>query len=300
MRRFNNVLLVILTGAASLLLIAGGWAYLVSSRRLSRVYQVPRPTLAPGIVGDTARGRHLVTSVTVCIICHGSDLGGQQLEGGAALHLVAPNLTQGRSGAAARLDYDGLALAIRHGVRPDGTSLLVMPATAYAHLSDADVASIIAYLRTAPPVDRQLERAHLKPLGRVFVALGRLNPFPAERIEHVRPPAIEPGAEAEGRYLAVVSGCTHCHLATFAGRTKPMGAPGSPIPPRIDATALARWSAEDFARAVRTGVRPDGRIIDRFMPWLMYSGMTDAEVGAIWRYIQSLSEEPLASPRRHN
>ena len=41
-------------------------------------------------------------------------------------------------------------------------------------------------------------------------------------------------------------------------------------------------------RAVRTGRRPDGRQLDEFMPWKVFAGMTDAEVHALWRYLQSV------------
>jgi hypothetical protein len=46
-----------------------------------------------------------------------------------------------------------IILAIREGVRPDGTIIgPPMPIPSYRHMSDYDVRAIVAYLRAAPPV----------------------------------------------------------------------------------------------------------------------------------------------------
>ena len=43
---------------------------------------------------------------------------------------------------------------------------------------------------------------------------------------------------------------------------------------------------------MRTGTRPDGRILDTFMPWPYYAQMTDDELRAIWRYLQAMPPQP--------
>ena len=56
------------------------------------------------------------------------------------------------------------------------------------------------------------------------------------------------------------------------------------------------WEAEerrarreaDFLRAMREGTRPDGSAIDGFMPWRVYSAMTDVELRAIWAHLSTL------------
>ena len=47
-----------------------------------------------------------------------------------------------------------LAKAIREGIRPDGSVIgPPMPYALYRYISDSDLAAIVAYLRTVPPVD---------------------------------------------------------------------------------------------------------------------------------------------------
>jgi hypothetical protein len=62
---------------------------------------------------------------------------------------AAPKLTTGRGGAAARLSDAELEAAIRHGVRPDGRSLRIMPSATYADLADDDLAALLGFVRQA-------------------------------------------------------------------------------------------------------------------------------------------------------
>lgn len=266
----------------------------MSNRRLARRYEVEPITLPASI--DTARGEHLVTSVTICAHCHGPDLGGQIMADNPVLRVAAPNLTSGHGGLGATLSDADIERAVRHGIRPDGTPLLVMPADAYASLSDADLAAIIAYLRSRPAVHREVPSSRLTLMGRMLLVSGKVDEIPAERI---RPAAglaetpLEP--LALGSYLTEVAGCSFCHQRDFGGRSVPIGPPGSPVIPAINRLALAGWSERDFATALRTGRRPDGRELVKFMPWKYFAGMTDAEVHAIWIYLQTRPAAPAPS-----
>ena len=67
-------------------------------------------------------------------------------------------------------------------------------------------------------------------------------------------------------------------------------APGTPRAPNITFDrkyGIGKWSKEEFFRAMRQGVRPDGRVLDRTMPWPSFSQMTDVELDALWLYLQS-------------
>lgn len=64
-----------------------------------------------------------------------------------------PNLTPDATGLRDWTDQE-VSDAIRHGVRPDGRILApAMPWPAYADLTDADAAALVAYLRSLPPVE---------------------------------------------------------------------------------------------------------------------------------------------------
>jgi len=71
--------------------------------------------------------------------------------------IVAPNLTPDKeTGAATRTD-DVFARAIREGVGRDGRGLFpLMPYVNFREFSDEDIASIVVYLRSRPPLHHEL------------------------------------------------------------------------------------------------------------------------------------------------
>ena len=132
-----------------------GWVFAASEARLERHYSVRDSELAaPAGVDALERGRHLVTAVAQCTTCHGEDLGGRVIaEDFWFGRLHASNLTPGRGGIAARTDA-ALVRSIRHGLKPDGRPLLMMPSHYLQRLSDADLNAVIVALRSLPPVDQ--------------------------------------------------------------------------------------------------------------------------------------------------
>ncbi len=194
---------------------------------------------------------------------------------------VGSNLTSGKGGLGARRTERDLRLAIGRGVRGEGTSLLVMPSEVYAHLTDEDLAALVAYLRDLPPVDRELPRTHLRTLGRILLATGTLDLRSARKAEIViRPAAAATGSSASyGRHLADIASCRSCHRPTLGGG--PMTAPGVPAAPDITAAGLQGWTESDFATLMRAGRRPDGSPLHPIMPWTSYRWMTDDELHAL-------------------
>src|SRR4051812_15330209 len=67
-----------------------------------------------------------------------------------------------------------------------------------------------------------------------------------------------------GRYLATVGDCIACHTgpagqyAGGRGIETPFGLINAPNLTPDEDTGIGRWSAEDFARAMHDGLRPDG------------------------------------------
>jgi mono/diheme cytochrome c family protein len=116
-----------------------------------------------------------------------------------------------------------------------------------------------------------------------------------------------PAAETIARGRAVfdaAGGCT-CHtdferqgppLAGGRPLHTPFGIYYSPnITPDSD-TGIGRWSDADFLRAMRQGVRPDGRSYFPVFPYTSFTGMTDADVLALKAYLFSLA--PVRRPSR--
>lgn len=107
-----------------------------------------------------------------------------------------------------------------------------------------------------------------------------------------------------GEYLAAIMDCGGCHTPgiflgkpdmarKFAGSEVGFQIPGlgTFYPPNLtpDAeTGLGRWSEQDIVKAVRTGARPDGRMLAPAMPYQSYGKLTDADALALASYLKSL------------
>lgn len=283
---FVGVLLVTLIGVV----------LLAAERRISRVYEVDAGSVPVVASAETlVRGEHLVEVVGQCATCHGEDLGGMEQADDPWLgRLWGANLTPGRGGIRGHSDAD-LVRSIRHGVKRDGTPVLMMPALSFYHLSDEDLGAMIAYLRHLPPVDRETPTARLGLLSAIAIVSGRVPDLIPAEVLSTHPPRIEGARPAAtpryGAYLVETGGCRVCHRPDLRGGLHPLSLPDEPPPPDLTAAGpLAGWSEREFMNAMRTGITPDGRRIDpEWMPWPAFAGMTDLEMRAIFLYLQSLT-----------
>lgn len=105
-------------------------------------------------------------------------------------------------------------------------------------------------------------------------------------------PALERGA-----YLFAAAGCAGCHTdvknqgALLAGGRPldtPFGVFYSPNITPDPETGIGDWSDEDFIRALREGVSPDGDHLYPAFPYTSYSRMTEEDMRALKAYIFSL------------
>jgi mono/diheme cytochrome c family protein len=94
----------------------------------------------------------------------------------------------------------------------------------------------------------------------------------------------------EGRRLTVIRGCIDCHGTDYGGQVLLEDpAIGYVYAANLTAgqgSATTGWSAEDWARAIRNGVAPDGRAL-LMMPSGEYSGLSDEEVGRMVAYLRT-------------
>jgi mono/diheme cytochrome c family protein len=188
--------------------------------------------------------------------------------------VVSPNLT-----IAAREYTDAeLERIIRHGIRPDGRSVVVMPSGMFSVLDDADLGRIIAYVRSVPPVPGRPREVRIGPLARLLFALGKFEPAAAEVSRAVALSASYPSGHdpmARGAYLARTA-CTECHGLDLRGGDK---AP--------DLRIAAGYSRDAFAHLMRTGKG----LGDRELPLMSrvarrrFSHFTDNEIGALHDYL---------------
>lgn len=98
-----------------------------------------------------------------------------------------------------------------------------------------------------------------------------------------------------GRYLTVVGDCASCHTKPggrdFAGGL-PVETPfGKVVAPNItpdNHTGIGLWDADDFVRAITTGVRRDGAHLFPAMPYTYYTKVRREDVRAIRAYLSTL------------
>lgn len=99
----------------------------------------------------------------------------------------------------------------------------------------------------------------------------------------------------KGEYLANAGDCTACHTAPggqpFAGGYLFKMPMGKIISSNITSSAqfgIGKWSEEEFARAVRKGVRPDGTNLYPAMPYTSYANITDEDMKALYAYFKQV------------
>ncbi len=271
-----------------LLVIALAVIYALSQRTLNQRYPVPQTTIdVPGDAAAIAAGQRLATISGCYASCHGRRAEGAVLFDEPIIgRLVAPNLT------ASVRKYSDVELAniIRHGLRPDGRSVIVMPSEAFVFLRDADLGRIMAFLRSLPPSEGPGPSVALGPLARLGLATGQYKTA-AQLIAETVPLPVAANPDAlSGRYLAQTV-CAHCHGTDLRGRTTP--AYSSP-----NLQIVAAYSPETFARLMRTGVPLGGQKLGlmREEAQLNLALLTDAEIASLYSYLHTLPDAPPRQP----
>lgn len=263
------------------------------------------------------RGSYLANSVTVCMDCHSTrdwsqfsapltpgteGVGGERFDRSMGFPGVfySKNITPYGVG-----DWtDGeLYRAITTGVDKDGEPLFpVMPYHYYGRMANEDIYSIIAYLRSLPSKESKIpEREMDMPMPLVL----RLIPKKGE-------PSVLPertNTLAYGGYLVNAAGCRECHskvddkgvvIPEFeyaGGRVFDMPA-GTLVSPNLTAheTGLGYWTKDQFISRFKayqdsSYISPKIDFMKEYnsiMPWMMYSKMTEDDLGAIFEYLKSL------------
>lgn len=228
-----------------------------------------------------AHGEHLARGLAGCAECHGADFGGRIFADTPLFRAVAPNLTPGKGSAVRGYTERDWSNAIVHGVRPSGRSLLLMPSKKLGSFDEADVAAMIAFLQTLPPVDRAPGVSHVSSLGRVVIGLLGIPIFSAENVDHGARRAAAPESAATREYGSyLINVCRGCHGPDLRGGIAVH--PGSPPSADISRAAMSDWSFADFERALRTGKGRDGRVLAEAMPWRSMKDLSDHELRALW------------------
>ncbi|MCD4684202.1 MAG: hypothetical protein K8R86_13035 [Bacteroidales bacterium] len=261
------------------------------------------------------RGEYVALHVTLCIDCHAerdwNKFGGPPKEGslgaggeifkrewGFPGEYYAGNITPYGVG-----DWtDGeLFRAITSGVSKDGKALFpVMPYLYFGKIDKEDIYSIIAYIRTLEPVEKE-NIASVSGFPFNFI----INTIP-KKPEFITKPVNADKLEY-GEYLSI--GCLECHTQAKKGRiipelafaggrdyTLPTGGVVRSSNITFDTeTGIGKWSEEVFIRKFKQYA--DSNFVPQYigenefntiMPWTMYAGLTNEDLSALYIYLKSV------------
>jgi mono/diheme cytochrome c family protein len=313
MNKASNILIVMLLGLG-ILLIAGisltiGWRPFIAPKArplTSRKFEATPQRLQ--------RGRYLAVGLTGCAECHsqhdwkthgapvipGTEGGGQWLDmPDLPGHVVAPNLTPDPETGAGAWTDDQFARAIREGIGHDGRALFpMMPYQDFRNMSDEDLASIVVYLRSLPPVHSQLSKTEI-----IFPVKYLIRSVPEPVTAAVAAPDRSDRVKY-GQYLATIGGCGDCHTPQergqrvagfeFAGGALMKGPWGEAATANLtpDQSGISYYDEALFVQVIRTGY-VKARKLNSIMPFGAYKNLTDDDLKAIFAYLQT------AKPVKH-
>ena len=265
-----------------------------------------------------ARGEYLANHVSVCIDCHstrdwsrfsGPIVPGTEGKGGEVFDqklgfpgvIYAHNITPGGLGS----QSDGvLYRAITTGVDKNGKAMFpIMPYPHFNMMSEEDILSIIAYIRTLKPIENNPPPTVLDPPMNFIV----------RTIPMKRTPQRDPDTSNTyeyGKYLVNAAGCSECHTQQVKGKPLPgmdfAGGFAFPFPSGAvvrsanitpdEETGIGAWSESDFVsrfkfydNAEARNLKPEEVGYNSFMPWTMYAGMTERDLSAIYKYLRTVT-----------
>ena len=254
------------------------------------------------------RGRQL--SAMLCNDCHmdpnTNKLTGRRMDEvkqfGA---LYSKNITKDPQYGVGKWTDGELAYLLRTGVKPDGRFLPVM--AKLQKMSDEDLQSIIAFLRSDNALVQPDNTAHPESkysfLSKFLATIKAMKPMPYYKSV---PEPDTTDAVKWGEYVALYRvECYACHSADFTtddfinppkskgffgGGNKFTMPDGSVIASRNltmdEETGIGKWSEEDFLKAVKTGIVPNGPGVRP--PMKPYTYLSDGEIKAVHAYLKTI------------
>ncbi|HEY0062409.1 MAG TPA: cytochrome c [Telluria sp.] len=264
----------------------------LGERKMRRVLAIQPAALRTTPGGVSVQQGHYLFATRGCADCHGANGAGQEVIRSGAMLVASPNITAGVNSVTAAYQERDWVRTLRHGIKPGGTPVMIMPSEDYNRLTDDDVASIIAYVRQLPPVAGATAQVQLPRKVKLLYAAGVVKDA-AELIDHALPPQRPVTAAvslAHGSYVA--RSCMGCHGERMSGGRIPGAPPEWPAPANLtpgEGSAMVRYpNPQSFMAMLRSGVRPDGSEISRVMPFGSLRQMNEVDVFALHAYLQSL------------
>ena len=190
---------------------------------------------------------------------------------------------------------------ITTGVTKEGKAFFpIMPYPYYGQMDEADIRSVIAYIRTLKPIKNDVPKSHSDfPMNFIINTLPEKahlskKPSPTDKVNY-------------GRYLGL--GCKECHSKAekgnlipgteFGGGREFALADGSVVRSgNISSdkeTGIGNWTNEQFIYLFR--IHSDSATLNKtlkagsfnsFMPWTMYGKMRSEDLDAIFEFLKTV------------
>lgn len=262
------------------------------------------------------RGKYIFNHVAGCVDCHserdfsklsGPVKTGTEGKGGDKFdeEFGLPGTFYARNITPYKLEgwTDGEILrAVTEGISKDGTALFpIMPFLVYGNMDKEDIYSVIAYLRTIPAIQNDPPKSKPNfPMSMIMKTIPQKNMFK---------PKPDPKNTVEyGKYLVELASCTDCHTPSKDGVPVEgkylSGGIEIPLPGNTvvrshnltpDETGLGQWTKEQFIKRFKQSLEPEYKntnyVPGQFqtvMPWTIYGGMNEQDLGAIYDYLRSI------------
>jgi mono/diheme cytochrome c family protein len=315
-----------------LLIVIGGVIYVQSTwdKPSDRPVPVMTAQMDPATV---ARGEFIYKYAAACWGCHSPNRRIDELPSGGYVEdlrefgpgfglFYVKNITPDvETGIGAWTDGE-LVRAVREGIGRDGRTFFIMPSRVFNKMADDDVLALVAYLKSLPPGRNPLPPHEYSFFVKALYAFGLIKPEPHVTEAVKAPPR---GVTPEwGKYLANhVATCSDCHTSfdqgtgtfhndsLFMGGNFRLGEPfGKAEEDKIDPiwafgpnltpdeeTGLGKWTEDDFVRALKSGMGPDGKVrVATAMPYPYYKMWEEDDLRAVYRYLKTLTPTRRPTP----
>ena len=257
--------------------------FVASEQLLDKHYPLPPSSLrASSGATAVARGDRLAHAFG-CTDCHRPNLEGAFIPDFGVWSL---NLTQ----LATTFSDQDFDRAIRHGLRPDGTSVAeYMPSDAFQYMSDDDLVDILSFIRAHAPhgIAHAVPSYGVTERYALLTGKGKTGQmwFPLQK------PALELGPKYErGRHIAMTA-CGECHTTSLEGATPPQ--PG--LPPNL--SIVAAYDRVAFLHFMHTGKAAGNRELPMMsaVARVRISHLSDTDLNALYDYLVARGKKVMGS-----
>lgn len=282
----------LLVGLALLGVVTAVVGKAIGERKMARVVAFPLPPLSvPADASRIEQGRYLYNT-RGCAECHGINGAGKVVVRDGGMYVVAPNITGGENSVTRAYKLDDWVRVVRHGVKPNGNPVQMMPSEDYNRLTDEDMAALVSFLQQMPAMAGERARIDVPMPVKVLYGFGVIEDA-AEKIDHLKQPPQPVPADVTVEYGAYVANtCIGCHGPQLSGGKIPGGAPTWPAAANLTpgkGSAMTRYATPElFITMLRSGRRPDGTAISSVMPFGSLGKMNETELRALYAYIKSV------------